>query len=113
MHDSLVTVREPSESHHKHHGELQGKYSLESTDPRESRIRAPPQLTIALKLSYYLFIIVKLFKAKDGCLKFVYNIKIPGLRRRHIKTLTYLRHAYVSVYRYSLEVFPASRNLYR
>ena len=33
--------------------------------------------------------------------------------RRHRKTLTYLRPAYVSVYRYSLEVFPVSRNLYR
>jgi len=33
---------------------IEGKYSLESTDSRE--IRAPPQLTIALKLSYYLFI---------------------------------------------------------
>jgi len=92
---------------------LEGKYSLESTDPRESEIRAPPQLTIALKLSYYLFINAKLFKVKDGCLKFVYNIKIPGLRRRHRKTLTYLRRAYVSVCRYSLEVFPVSRNLYR
>jgi len=51
---------------------LEGKYSLESTDPSESEIRAPPQLTIALKLSYYLFIIAKLFKVKDGCLKFVY-----------------------------------------
>ena len=86
---------------------LEGKYSLESTDSRESEIRAPPQLTIALKLS--LFIIAKLFKVKDGCLKFVYNIKISGLRRRHRKTLTYLRRAYVSVYRYSLEVFPVSR----
>ena len=93
--------------------ELEGKYSLESTDPCESEIRAPPQLTIALKLSYYLFIIAKLFKVKGGCPRFVYNIKIPGLRRRHRKTLTYLRRAYVSVYRYSLEVFPASRNLYR
>jgi len=35
---------------------IEGKYSLESTDSRESEIRAPPQLTIALKLSYYLFI---------------------------------------------------------
>ena len=62
--------------------QLEGKYSLESTDPRESEIRAPPQLTIALKLSYYLFIIAKLFKVKDGCLKFVYvGKKIPGLRR--------------------------------
>ena len=51
---------------------LEGKYSLESTDPRESEIRAARQLTIALKLSYYLFIIAKLFKVKDGCLKFVY-----------------------------------------
>ena len=42
--------------------QLDGKYSLESTDPRESEICAPPQLTIALKLSYYLFIIAKLFK---------------------------------------------------
>ena len=32
--------------------QLEGKYSLESTDPRESEICAPPQLTIALKLSY-------------------------------------------------------------
>ena len=39
---------------------LEGKYSLESTDPRESEIRAPPQLAIALKLSCYLFIIAKL-----------------------------------------------------
>jgi len=45
---------------------LEGKYSLESTDPRKSEIRAPRQLTIALKLSYYLFIIAKLFKVKDG-----------------------------------------------
>jgi len=61
---------------------LEGKYSLESTDPRESEIRAPPQLTIALKLSYYLFIVARLFKVKDGCLKFVYfGQKIPGLRR--------------------------------
>jgi len=57
--------------------ELERKYSLESTDPRESEIRAPPQLTIALKLSYYLFIIAKLFKIKDGCLKFVYIGKNP------------------------------------
>ena len=49
----------------------------ESTDPSESEIRAPPQLTIALKLSYYLFIIAKLFKVKDGCLKFVYVGKNP------------------------------------
>ena len=49
-----------------------GKYSLESTDPRESEIRAPAQLTIALKLSDYFFIIAKLFKVNDGCLKFVY-----------------------------------------
>ena len=60
---------------------LEGKYSLESTDPCESEIHAPRQLTIALKLSYYLFITAKLFKVKDDCLKFVYNIKIPGLRR--------------------------------
>ena len=53
---------------------LEGKYSLESTDPRESeiRIRDSRQLIIALKLFYYLFIIAKLFKVKDGCLKFVY-----------------------------------------
>ena len=60
---------------------LEGKYSLESTDPCESEIRTPPQLTIALKLSCYLFIIAKLSKVKDGCLKFVYNKKIPSLRR--------------------------------
>jgi len=57
-------------------GKLEGKYSLESTDPFESEIRAPRQLTIALKLSY-LFIIAKLFKVKDGCLKFVYIGKNP------------------------------------
>jgi len=56
---------------------LEGKYSLESTDPCESEIRAPPQLTIALKLSCYLFIIAKLFKVKDSCLKFVYIGKNP------------------------------------
>jgi len=56
---------------------LEGKYSLESTDPRESEIRAPRQLTIALKLSCYLFIIAKLIKVKDGCLKFVYIGKNP------------------------------------
>ena len=50
--------------------QLEGKYSLESTDPRESEIRASRQLTIVLKLSYYLFIIAKLFKVKDGCLMF-------------------------------------------
>ena len=44
--------------------QLEEKYTLESTDPRESEIRAPRQLTIALKLSYYLFIIAKLFKVK-------------------------------------------------
>ena len=51
--------------------------TLESTDPRESEIRTSPQLTIALKLSYYLFIIAKLFKVKEGCLKFVYVGKKP------------------------------------
>jgi len=62
---------------HQHNIQLEGKYSLENTDHRESEIRTPPQLTIAVKLSYYLFIIAKLFKAKDGCLKFVYIGKIP------------------------------------
>jgi len=52
-------------------------YSLESTDPCKSEIRAPRQLTIDLKLSCYLFIITKLFKVKDGCLKFVYIGKNP------------------------------------
>jgi len=59
------------------HNKLEGKYSLERTDPRESEIRAPRQLTIALKLSYYLFIIAKLFEVKDGCLKSVYIGKNP------------------------------------
>ena len=54
--------------------QLEGKYSLESTDPHESEIRAPRLLTIALKLSCYLFIIAKLFKVKDGFLKFVYGV---------------------------------------
>jgi len=56
---------------------LEGKYSLESTDPCESEIRAPRLLTITPKLSCYLFIIAKLFKVKDGCLKFVYIGKNP------------------------------------
>ena len=43
---------------------LQGTYSLESTDPRESEIRAPRQLTIALKLSYYLFIIANNLRSR-------------------------------------------------
>ena len=37
----------------------------------------------------------------------------PALHFIVKKTLTYLRRAYVSVYRYSLEVFAVSRNLYR
>jgi len=63
------------------HTKVEGNYSLESTNPRESEIRARRQLTIAFKLSYYLFIIAKLFKIKDGCRKFVYIGKISGLRR--------------------------------
>ena len=59
----------------------EGKYSLESTDPRESEIRAHLRPYIAFKLSCYLFIIAKLVKVKDGCLKFVYIGKIRGLRR--------------------------------
>ena len=58
-------------ANHRPRLQLEGKYSLESTDPHESEIRAPPQMTIALKLSY-LFIVAKLFKVKVGCLKFVY-----------------------------------------
>ena len=76
-----TTSRRPQDSVWKSQSELEGKYSLESTGPRESEIRAPRQLTIALKLSYYLLIIAKLFKVKDGCLKFVCIGKIPGLRR--------------------------------
>ena len=56
---------------------VEGKYSLESTDPR-----APRQLTITLKLSYYLFIIATLFKVKDGFLKFV----IPAKARDYVFT---------------------------
>jgi len=69
-----VSQHHPSSTSHE---QLEGKYSLESTDPRESEIRAPRQLTIAFKLSYYLFIIAKLFKVKGGCLKFVYIGKNP------------------------------------
>ena len=79
----------------QHRYKLEGKYSLQSTDPRESEIRAPPQLTIALKLSYYLFTIAKLFKVKDGCLTFVYNIKSPvygGAIEKHL--LIYDVHMY-------------------
>jgi len=81
---SLIYRTEPTTKtwkNRKTKSKLEGKYSLESTDPRKSEIRAPRQLTIALKLSCYLFVIAKLFKVEDGCLKFVYNIKIPGLRR--------------------------------
>ena len=46
--------------------------------PAKAKFAPPPQLTIALKLSCYLFIIAKLFKVKDGCLKFVYiGKKLP------------------------------------
>ena len=75
--ESVVNTKRTS----KYTNKLEGKYSLESTDPRESEIRAPRQLTIALKLSCYLFIIAKLFKVTDGCVKFVYIGKIPGLLR--------------------------------
>ena len=68
---------------------LEEKYSLESTDPRESEIRAPRQLTIVLKLSYYLFIIAKLFKVKDGCLKFVIPTK-ASLRGDYVITGVHL-----------------------
>jgi len=43
--------------------------------PAKAKFAPTPQLTIALKLSYYLFIIAKLFKVKDGCLKFVIPAK--------------------------------------
>jgi len=75
--ESVVNTKRTS----KYTNKLEGKYSLESTDPRESEIRAPCQLTIALKLSCYLFIIAKLFKVTDGSVKFVYIGKIPGLLR--------------------------------
>jgi len=48
----------------QHSNKLEGKYSLESTGPRESEIRAPRQLTIALKLSYYLFIIANYLRSR-------------------------------------------------
>jgi len=50
--ESVVNTKRTS----KYTNKLEGKYSLESTDPRESEIRAPRQLTIALKLSCYLLI---------------------------------------------------------
>jgi len=49
---------------------LEGKYSLESTDPAKAKF-APTCVRNSL-LSYYVFIIAKLFKVKVGCLKFVY-----------------------------------------
>jgi len=48
----------------QHSNKLERKYSLESTGPRESEIRAPRQLTIALKLSYYLFIIANYLRSR-------------------------------------------------
>jgi len=65
---------------------LEGKYSLESTDPRESDIPRGPA-----------------GRGPGRGLR-------PRLAFRFIvrKTLTYLRRAYVSVYTYSLEVFPVS-----
>ena len=59
---------------------LEGKYSLESTDPRESEIRVRRQLSIALKLSYYLFIIAKLRSRTVAWSLFTLE-KIPSLQR--------------------------------
>ena len=66
---------------------LEGKYSLENIDPRESDI--PPAAALT--------------GGPGRGLR-------PRLAFRFIvrKTLTYLRRAYVSVYRYSQEVFPVS-----
>ena len=82
---------------HPHNGKwedtskiLEGKYSLESTDPCKSEIRTHRQLTIVIKLSYYLFIIAKLFKVKDGCLKFVYNIKTVSYTHLTLPTTPYV-----------------------
>jgi len=85
--------------------------SWEYRSPRKRNSR--PSSTNHCPQAVLLLIYYRKTKVKDGCLKFVYNIKIPGLRRCHRKTLTYLPRAYVSVYTYSLEVFPVSRNLYR
>jgi len=51
---------------------IRGKVlSWEYRFPRKRNSR-PSSTNHSLKLSYYLFIITKLFKVKDGCLKFVY-----------------------------------------
>jgi len=75
---------------------LEGKYSLESTDPRESDIPPAAALTGGPGLG----------PAGRGPGR--------GLQPRPAfcfivrTTLTYLRRAYVSVHRYSLEVFSVS-----
>jgi len=172
-----------SRPRHTKHIEQEGKYSLESTDFRESEIRAPPQPIPYLmpirpntlfynKKNYHsLFVartwqhFIDLLKRKNprftafldsnayiklapnsarpvrrlppalgtgagpaaagraGALALAlrarpwpcgprarpWPVATPRLALHCEKTRTYLRRAYVSVYRYSLEVFPVSR----
>jgi len=72
--------------------ETRGKvYSLESTHPRESEF-APTCVRNSL-LSYYLFIIAKLFKVKDDCAKLVY----VGRNRRFSSFLASKIHTRLAV----------------
>jgi len=86
---------------------LEEKYSLESTDPRESEI--PPAAAGAGHRRW----------PRRGPGPAGQDVALraagqavacgpPRLALHCAKTLTYLRRAYVSVYRYSLEVFPVS-----
>ena len=46
LHLTVMCIRQEhwqNSPHRKLHKKLEGKYSLESIDPRESEIRAPPQ----------------------------------------------------------------------
>ena len=79
---------------------LEGKYSLESTDPRESDI--PPAAARARPWPCG----PGRGPAGRGPGRGLWPR--PAFRFIVRKTLTYLRRAYVSVYRYSLEVFPVS-----
>jgi len=87
------------------HYELEGKYSLESTDPRESDI-PPAAAGAAAGAGHRRWQRRGPGPAGRGPGRGLWPR--PASRFIVRKTLTYLRRAYVSVYRYSLELFPVS-----
>ena len=68
---------------------LEGKYSLESTDPRESEIRAPPQLELG---RYRFFKSVSVFVFLVGFFKSRYRFRFRFFK--------------ISRYRFQFSVFP-------